>query len=92
MKSQNKQSVWTCMSEKAFSADVHWMTIFTPAYQREATMECFYRTLITDVYSFIGQMPCAGVYACRLFAFKKIGLYILLCHVKTKSKKTVLHI
>lgn len=32
-------------------------------------------------------MPCAGVYACRLFAFKKIGLYILLCHVKTKSKK-----
>ena len=32
MKSQNKQSVWTCMSEKAFSADVHWMTIFTPAY------------------------------------------------------------
>lgn len=41
MKSQNKQSVWTCMSEKAFSADVHWMTIFTPAYQREATMECF---------------------------------------------------
>ena len=80
MKSQNKQSVWTCMSEKSFSADVHWMTIFTPAYQREATMECFYRTLITDVYS------------CRLFAFKKIGLYILLCHVKTKSKKTVLHI
>ena len=47
MKSQNKQSVWTCMSEKAFSADVHWMTIFTSAYQREATMECFYRTLIT---------------------------------------------
>ena len=47
MKSQNKQSVWTCMSEKSFSADVHWMTIFTPAYQREATMECFYRTLIT---------------------------------------------
>ena len=41
MKSQNKQSVWTCMSEKAFSADVHWMTIFTSAYQREATMECF---------------------------------------------------
>ena len=55
MKSQNKQSVWTCMSEKSFSADVHWMTIFTPAYQREATMECFYRTLITDVYSFIGK-------------------------------------
>ena len=58
MKSQNKQSVWTCMSEKAFSADVHWMTIFTPAYQREATMECFYRTLITDVYSFIGNALC----------------------------------
>ena len=54
MKSQNKQSVWTCMSEKSFSADVHWMTIFTPAYRREATMECFYRTLISDVYSFIG--------------------------------------
>lgn len=30
MKSQNKQSVWTCMSEKAFSADVHWMTILLP--------------------------------------------------------------
>ena len=58
MKSQNKQSVWTCMSEKAFSADVHWMTIFTPAYQREATMECFYRTLITDVYSF--TLPVTG--------------------------------
>ena len=64
------------------------MTIFTPAYQREATMECFYRTLITDVYSFIGKCLCAGVYARRLFAFKKnLGLYILLCHVKTKSKK-----
>ena len=32
MKSQNKQSVWTCMSEKSFSADVHWMTIITDVY------------------------------------------------------------
>lgn len=68
MKSQNKQSVWTCMSEKAFSADVHWMTIFTPAYQREVTMECFYRTLITDVYSFIGK--------CLVLAFMPAG-YLL---------------
>ena len=60
--------VWTCMSEKSFSADVHWMTIFTPAYQREATMECFYRTLITDVYSFIGK--------CLVLAFMPAG-YLL---------------
>ena len=68
MKSQNKQSVWTCMSEKSFSADVHWMTILTPAYQREATMESFYRTLITDVYSFIGK--------CLVLAFMPAG-YLL---------------
>lgn len=46
MINQNKSSIWTYMSEKAQSADTHWMTIFTPVYQREATMERLYRTLV----------------------------------------------
>lgn len=46
MINQNKSSIWTYMSEKAQSADTHWMTIFTPVYQRETTMERLYRTLV----------------------------------------------
>lgn len=66
------------MSEKSFSADVHWMTIFTPAYQREATMECFYRTLITDVYSFIGK--CLVRTLCELLLCCLELCNISLCH------------
>lgn len=47
MNNQNKSAPWTCMSEKARNAGSHWMTIFTPAYQRETTMERLYKTLLT---------------------------------------------
>ena len=33
-------------SKKAMIADKHWMTIFTPAYQREATMGRVYESLL----------------------------------------------
>ena len=42
-----QMSTWTYMSPKAKESRTHWMTIFTPVYQREATMERLYKTLLS---------------------------------------------
>lgn len=43
----NSTSAWTYMSQKAKASGAHWMTVFTPAYQRESTMKRLYRTLLS---------------------------------------------